>query len=191
MAAGAAAWRWPHARRCAPPPPPPPPLSPPPAGAELAGRYESRCNLDIPALSSSALPTHHRLAFVKCSLLAQEWSEARDRRLCHSCRAVRPLRSKHSPSLAVDKCVPRFDHHCPWVGNTVGYNNHPWFLAYVTCAMGCLWSCALIVASFLQYQTPTSLGMFNFVSVCMRSVHALCVVGNLLLTALLTWERCS
>lgn len=95
---------------------------------------------------------------VRWLLVEQEWSEARDRRLCHSCRVVRPLRSKHSPSLNVDKCVPRFDHHCPWVGNTVGYNNHPWFLAYVACAMGCLWTCCVICASFLMDNTSVGRG---------------------------------
>ena len=54
-----------------------------------------------------------------CETGKTTWSGAGDRRLCHSCRVVRPLRSKHSPSLRLDKCVPRFDHHCPWVGNTV------------------------------------------------------------------------
>ena len=88
-----------------------------------------------------------------CRTGTTEWSEARDRRLCHSCRVVRPLRSKHSPSLNVDKCVPRFDHHCPWVGTTVGYNNHPWFMAYAASAAGCLSSCSVICIRFLLDQT--------------------------------------
>ena len=47
-----------------------------------------------------------------CERGTKEWSLGGHRRLCHTCMIVRPLRSKHSPALAVDKCVPRFDHHC-------------------------------------------------------------------------------
>lgn len=78
-----------------------------------------------------------------------EWSLGGHRRLCHTCRIVRPLRSKHSPALAVNKCVPRFDHHCPWVGNTVGYNNHPMFVAYTVSVFICLAFATRIAWQFL------------------------------------------
>jgi hypothetical protein len=48
-----------------------------------------------------------------CERGASTWSAAAGRRLCHVCRIVRPLRSKHSPSPSINRCVPRFDHHCP------------------------------------------------------------------------------
>ena len=79
-----------------------------------------------------------------CERGTKEWSLGGHRRLCHTCMIVRPLRSKHSPALAVDKCVPRFDHHCPWVGNTVGFENHPMFVAYTVSTWVCLgMSCRL------------------------------------------------
>ncbi|KAF8182894.1 hypothetical protein BJ912DRAFT_561132 [Pholiota molesta] len=49
---------------------------------------------------------------------------------CIQCMARKPLRSKHC--RVCDKCVARSDHHCPWVWNCVGSNNHRQFLLFVS-----------------------------------------------------------
>ena len=60
-------------------------------------------------------------------------------------RVLRPLRSKHSGHAK--KCVPRFDHNCPWVKNAIGYRNHPLFMLYVVCALGALGSTGSLCSS--------------------------------------------
>jgi|AntRauTorckE5430_2_1112549.scaffolds.fasta_scaffold01248_4 palmitoyltransferase len=49
--------------------------------------------------------------------------------LCHSCHISRPHRSKHCRVL--NRCVLMFDHHCPFVGTTIGLYNYKYFYLFV------------------------------------------------------------
>lgn len=49
--------------------------------------------------------------------------------LCHTCRIAKPMRSKHC--RVARRCVLNFDHHCPFVGTTIGLYNYIYFYLFL------------------------------------------------------------
>lgn len=49
--------------------------------------------------------------------------------ICQDCLTIRTSRSRHC--YVCNRCVERYDHHCPWINNCVGVNNHNSFYLYV------------------------------------------------------------
>ncbi|XP_052795089.1 uncharacterized protein LOC128228063 isoform X1 [Mya arenaria] len=64
-----------------------------------------------------------------------EWKQGDNplSRLCHTCRTVKPLRSKHCK--VCNRCVKVFDHHCPYIYNCVGVNNRVTFVGFCNMVM--------------------------------------------------------
>lgn len=50
-------------------------------------------------------------------------------KLCPECELIKTKRGKHCNVCG--RCVERYDHHCPWVNNCIGYKNQPYFYAYI------------------------------------------------------------
>ncbi|CAH8667882.1 unnamed protein product [Heterobilharzia americana] len=67
-------------------------------------------------------------------------------RFCTTCFIRKPLRSKHCSTC--DRCVARFDHHCPWIYNCVGMQNHFYFIVYL---LATSISCGLFMLGTIVY----------------------------------------
>ncbi|XP_039607149.1 probable protein S-acyltransferase 23 [Polypterus senegalus] len=68
---------------------------------------------------------------IRQAVFYEDWKNRKSllHRLCHTCRLVKPLRSKHC--RITNRCVKDFDHYCPYVYNSVGYNNRVYFLGFL------------------------------------------------------------
>ena len=49
--------------------------------------------------------------------------------LCPFCRVIRLPQSRHCNIC--NRCVERYDHHCPWVNNCIGKTNHIYFYIHL------------------------------------------------------------
>ncbi|KAG7339079.1 DHHC palmitoyltransferase [Nitzschia inconspicua] len=77
-------------------------------------------------------------------LMATQGQRNRALRRCHKCNDnFKPNRAHHDS--VTGRCIVKFDHFCPWIGNAVGAMNHKFFVLFVGYTMvSCLFSLCLI-----------------------------------------------
>ncbi|KAK4140962.1 ankyrin repeat-containing domain protein [Dichotomopilus funicola] len=92
----------------------------------LTGFFYTRAMVDDPGF----VPKLNGIAEQKAVIddLIKEWKYD-ESHFCVTCMIRTPLRSKHCRRC--QRCVAKHDHHCPWVNNCVGINNHRHFFIYL------------------------------------------------------------
>ncbi|KAL2156595.1 hypothetical protein VTH82DRAFT_1340 [Thermothelomyces myriococcoides] len=81
---------------------------------------------------------------------------------CVTCMIRTPLRSKHCRRC--QRCVAKHDHHCPWVYNCIGVNNHRHFLIYLVNLTFGVIIYDVLVARYFPALTPTASEECNMLS---------------------------
>jgi len=80
---------------------------------------------------------------------------------CRHCKQPKPLRAHHCTICGY--CVFKMDHHCPWINNCVGQNNHRYFILFLTHLMfGSLYVCLTAIPIIFNSDVRKTTE-FNFV----------------------------
>ncbi|KAL3915076.1 MAG: hypothetical protein SGPRY_007386 [Prymnesium sp.] len=105
--------------------------------------------------------------------------------LCHTCRIVKPLRSKHCSKFK--RCISVFDHHCPYVGTTLGAGNYRSFVMFMFFGF---FGVSMTAVAALQYVLTMTFNVVSWIilvdmalvtvmAMMMNSYHISLIVKNL------------
>ena len=117
--------------------------------------------------------------------------------LCPDCLVIRTPRSRHCSTC--NRCVERFDHHCPWINICIGQRNHIyfiWFLISIFTTIGFVFASTLyelLLLNKAQFLTQNDLYYWilpisvttDITIVRLLSAFVLCITGFFLMPVLL------
>jgi len=100
--------------------------------------------------------------------------------LCVTCKIVKPFGTKHC--AVRDKCVARFDHYCPWMGNAIGKRNHKDFILFLILETFAMAVAFCIAIARFNEESPTERARASTGVVAFVVFDALTLLPVLLLT---------
>jgi hypothetical protein len=94
--------------------------------------------------------------------------------VCHTCHVRRPIRAKHDKITG--RCIHKFDHYCPFVGNAVARDNYKYFVGLLHVHVVCY---VLFMISSYYYSSIVSVS-WGFVLYLVYSTMWLFMICGLL-----------
>jgi len=82
-------------------------------------------------------------------------------RWCRKSNAYKPDRCHYCTAL--ERPVLRMDHHCPWLGNTVGFKNHKYFFLFLLYTNAACTQLGLSLLQLLVHATLPALASFSLI----------------------------
>lgn len=102
-------------------------------------------------------------------------SNASTPHVCHTCHVLRPLRSKHCKIKRC--CVQKFDHFCPFVGNTVGRDNYKYFVSLLFTHAVCFFFWIIVATYTLRRVTISWMYTLYILYSCLWQVLIFSLLG--------------
>lgn len=82
--------------------------------------------------------------------------------ICTRCHLIKTPRSFHC--IYCNKCVERFDHHCPWINNCIGKGNYGIFFCFVNTQL--LFNVSIMILLLMGKLSPFSMPGWSNSSFC-------------------------
>ncbi|KAH9514577.1 hypothetical protein Btru_025687, partial [Bulinus truncatus] len=124
-------------------------------------------------------------------MLAADTKTGLKYRVCDYCEIMQPMRAKHCEDC--NKCVRKFDHHCPWLEACIGERNHRFFWLFLLSTFVLIASTFYITWEAFEYRIFWTdwleVNVILFVDLFILCIGGLVVMGLLVFHSYLMFKN--